>query len=556
MARGSHRRARTPVAAFLAVACAALALALPTAVQAATPGVVVFGPNTDAASLQRIQASGARQVRVFLSWRQLETSPGVLSGLSQVDDFVNRMQAMGIGVYFVVLGTPAWATPSGADNAPPPPGPFTSFMGRLATHLRGRVIGYELWNEPDWPTFWQGSASPTTYAALLRAAYPATKQADPAAKVGVGGLVGNDYDFVQGLYANGAQGNFDFVGVHTDNDCIRTDPRIAVRDVDGRVSRWSFTGYREVRQVMLDHGDDKPIWMSELGWSVASGQCPSRPSDLAGVTPADQATFLTHAFACLAADPYVQIGTWFSLSDFGAADTIPFRFGLYDYNGAARPALAAFHHAGSVAPDPSCGLPVDRAGPGIALAYPTNGQNRSGDLVYRVTAGDPSGVTTLSLLVDGRLVRITGQSLLKGKWTGWRRLRLGPHTVTVRATDSARNVSTQQVTVNKVRYGDGEPVGTRIALGLYGNGLSRVAGGRLFTVPHEARPQARGRLTIYWERQSGHRWLPSGRAAAATPTRAVRAQRKFSPGRYRVVAVYSGYKAFRPAVARRAFTIG
>ena len=556
MARESNRRARSRVAVSLVVACAALALALPAAVRAATPGVVVPGPNTDTASIQRIQASGARQVRAFVSWRQLELSPGVWSGaFSTVDAFVNRMQAMGIGTYFVVLGTPAWASQSGSDTAPPPPGPFASFMAHLAARYRGRVLGYELWNEPDWPTFWQGSATPAAYAALLRAAYPATKQADPGAKVGVGGLVGNDYNFVSGLYDNGAQGNFDFVGVHTDNDCIRADPQAAVRDVDGRVSRWSFTGYREVRQVMLDHGDDKPIWMSELGWSVASGQCPSRPSDPAGVTPANQATYLTHAYACLAADPYVQNATWFSLIDFGAADTIPLRFGLYDFQGNARPALAAFQHAGSVAPDRSCGLQVDRGGPVLRLASPTNGQNRSGDLVYRVSAGDPDGVTRLWLLVDGRLVRVTSRSLLTGTWTGWRRLPYGPHTVTVSASDSARNVSTQQITVNKVRYGDGEPVFTRIALGLYGSGRARVAGGRLFTLPHEARTLARGRLSIRWERQAGRRWVPFGQAAGATATRAVRAQRKFSPGRYRVVIEYLGYKSFRRTVARRAFTI-
>src|SRR5439155_1106937 len=151
--------------------------------------------------------------------------------------------------------------------------------------------------------------------------------------VGVGGLVGNDFRYLEGLYGAGAGGNFDFVGVHTDNDCVRADPRVATRDPDGRISPGSFTGYREVHQTMLDHGDDKPIWMTELGWSVTSARCPARPSEPAGVTPTDQATFLSHAYSCLAGDPYVENATWFSLSDFGAPDVISNRFGLFDFAG-------------------------------------------------------------------------------------------------------------------------------------------------------------------------------------------------------------------------------
>ena len=46
------------------------------------------------------------------------------------------------------------------------------------------------------------------------------------------------------------------------------------------IGRYVFTGYREVRATMLAHGDDKPVWMTELGWntqSTAPGSCPARP---------------------------------------------------------------------------------------------------------------------------------------------------------------------------------------------------------------------------------------------------------------------------------------
>ena len=119
---------------------------------------------------------------------------------------------------------------------------------------------------PSGPT----ARSPAAYAALLKAAYPAIKAADPDATVLVGGLVGNNFEFVERSTTNGAKGSFDGVGVHTDTACLTTDPREYYREPSGRIGRYSFTGYREVRATMLAHGDDKPVWMTELGWPTLS----------------------------------------------------------------------------------------------------------------------------------------------------------------------------------------------------------------------------------------------------------------------------------------------
>src|SRR5688500_8584487 len=140
------------------VACAFAVAAVPAAAGAAQPGVVLPNPNLNDGTLQRIQASGARHVRVFASWKMLEQQRGQFTPyiLSGYDELANRMKAMGIGVYLVVTETPSWATPSGAHNAPPPVGAYADFMRRLATHFRGRVMGYEVWNEPNDVVFWEG----------------------------------------------------------------------------------------------------------------------------------------------------------------------------------------------------------------------------------------------------------------------------------------------------------------------------------------------------------------------------------------------------------------
>ena len=540
-----------------AVACLALGAALPAGAGAAQPGVVLPNPGLGGGTLERIQWSGARHVRVFASWRMLEPQRGQIAPhiLHEYDEMANRLRGVGIGVYLVVTQTPSWATASGADNAPPPAGPYADFLRRLAGHFRGRVLGYEVWNEPNDVVFWSGGASPSAYTALLKPAHAAVKGADPGAKVGVGGLVGNDYNYVDGLYRAGAKGSFDFVGIHTDNACAHVDPRNAARDMDGRISRWSFTGYREVHATMVAHGDSKPIWLTELGWQVTSQKCPANARDPRGVTAAQQAEFLTHAYGCLAADPYVEMGSWFSLNDFGAGEDAGAGYGLFSLTGVVRPALHAFQKAAGVGADRSCGLTVDGGGAGIDVAYPTGAKGVSGDLRFKASASDDQGVRTLAVLVDGKQIKITGAKTITGKWTGWRKLAFGPHTITFRARDAALNVTERSVTVNRVAYGDGEKIRTRISVGLYGKGKSRLAAAALYTLPGEAKRFLRGRMTIAFERKAGKRWRPFGGAARGSVSRSVKRRRKFKAGRYRVVMRFAGYKSFKPAVARRAFRI-
>jgi hypothetical protein len=537
----------------LAAACLVGLAAAPAVAGAASPGVVLPNPG-DAAVQQKIIASGAKHVRVFASWRMLEQNQGHFTPyiISGYDDLANRMKAAGIPVYLVVVQTPAWA---GAADSPPPVGAYADFMHRLAEHFQGRIMGYEVWNEPNEGVFWQGGASPAAYTQLLKATHSAVKSADPAAKVGVGGLIGNDYEYMEKLYQSGAKGSFDFVGLHTDGACNREDPRLAARDATGRISRWSFTGYREVHATMLDHGDNLPIWMSELGWSVTSANCPSTPSENAGVTRDQQALFLTHAYACLANDPYVENASWFSLQDFGAPENLGNRYGLYDFSGFARPALAAFQRAGGLGADTGCGLPVDRASAGISIAWPSNNQNISGDLRYNISAADPQGIRTLTLYVDGRRVRVTGSSSMKGLWVGWRQLPYGPHKIVVKAVDNAQNVSVSEVIVNRVPYGDGEDVRTRISVGVYGRGKKRIIAGTLFTKPALARSLVRGRLQITFERKAGRRWVPMGATAGGSVRKAVSVTRKFKPGKYRAVLNFGGYKSFRPAFVSRPFKV-
>ena len=154
--------------------------------------------------------------------------------------------------------------------------------------------------------WWAGGPNPAAYAQLLEASYPAIKAAEPSATVVLGGLTGNDYQFLEGVYQAGGKGSFDAVGVHTDTACNKLSPYEFLRGAGNRLIPDSFLAYREVHAVMLANGDDKPIWMTELSWRTTNATCAEgawagrRPQ---GVSEEQQATYLRQAYHCLARRP-------------------------------------------------------------------------------------------------------------------------------------------------------------------------------------------------------------------------------------------------------------
>ena len=351
-----------------------------------------------------------------------------------------------------VVNSPRWENGStNPHSAPANPYDYAAFLGTLARRWAGRVAAYEIWNEEDSSAWWSGGSDPAGYARLLRATYPAVKAADPSATVVLGGLVGNDYSFLQRVYEAGARGSFDAVGVHTDTACNILSPYDFLRGPDSRMIPDSFLAYREVRATMLANGDDKPIWMTEMSWRTTNATCPEGAwagQKAEGVTPQQQASFLRQAYHCLAQDPYLQVGLWFPLQDERGILS-----GLVRANGARKPsfdAMRSYVQNGDQLKEP-CGV---LSGPRISVLSPANGTSYSGPLTIHVFATSPLGVFRITLKIDGRLIRNYGGSRyptsLSGllHWQGAKQIPFGRHTLTFLAYDRERNVAEKSVTIN------------------------------------------------------------------------------------------------------------
>jgi len=440
----------------LMIALLAPVAAAPARAAGPEPGIVASIPTgvLSPTELARIHQSGAKTVRFFMYTNSV--APQGFDGV------VAQLRAIGVKPLFVVVGQPGSPPVDDAGIAA-----YTTYLRTAASHFKGQVAGWEIWNEEDASGWWAGAPpvdgavrDASAYTRLLKAAYATVRSVDATTPVVMGGTTGNDYRFVQSVYDNGGGGSFDVVAVHTDTACNIVAPSNYYRDPGGEIAQFSFLGYRSVHDVMAAHGDgNKQIWMTEFGWSTTSAICDVgrwAGQKAGGVSLDDQARFTTEAFHCMAQDPYVGKALLFKLTD-DAPDTSEGRFGMLNADQTGKPVFSSFYtyaHQGDILGSAPC---IDTSGPAIHIARPTKNGRYTKTLTISVSATDSTGVRRITLLYDGaRKIRnftnAAAPATLSGRitWMGSKHLARGRHTLTIVAVDQQGNTSQVTVTFTKV----------------------------------------------------------------------------------------------------------
>ena len=299
--------------------------------------VVSVGPSALSIAdktIQEAQALHAAVIRTDVPWSAVEPLPGQFEARSEAfaDRLVNDAAAAGIRVIMTVDSTPCWASSapapilhtcspgrSGAANAWPPsdPSTYAAFVADLAARYGTHLAAIEVWNEPDQANqlYFAGPEKAVRYAAILRAAYPAIKAANPQIPVLAGSLVGSNGIFLRALYAAGIKGYYDGLAVHYYT--------VTLADL------------RAIHAVQLANGDTTPLWLDEFGWSNCWPRLKLQ-QDQPCVTSQIQAANLTALVRQLAHTPYVAAEAVYKLQDSGPED-----FGMFTAAGARKPAFGA-----------------------------------------------------------------------------------------------------------------------------------------------------------------------------------------------------------------------
>ena len=480
----AHRDATAPrrtihrAALLLGTLLAVLVLA--PGAQAAQVGVVpdlTWGVSrTDVdRTVAAMQDAGVRWVRMNASWAAIEPNgkgihdPG---GVASLDYAVDKARAAGIDVIMPIAdGVPYWAsadpakTTSGSTRTwnhywrPTSFGDYADVVRWLVQRYSPRgVHTFEIWNEPNLNRFWPSGPNPAEYLQMLRPAYAAVHSADPSARVLLGGLAGNDYNWLDRLYAAGAKGSFDAAAVHPYTG--RVDPTLCWNQAGTtRKAKDAFCGLEEIHASMAANGDGaKGVWLTEFGWATSSSTY--------GVSDATQATFMTKAFKKLESYPWVAVACWYTFRNLSWYHDDPSNWdaqtGVLRTDFSPKPAYAAMKAYANASdpvvtptptptPSPTPTPPADAA-PAVSLGAPAAGATFTSSLAFAATASDDHAVVRVDFLVDGKVVASDPTAPYALSWKAPRKLSYAPHTAAARAVDAAGHATTTPaVVVTRVR---------------------------------------------------------------------------------------------------------
>lgn len=353
---------KTPVRSALAAlvtCCAAALCAAPTA--SAFELALHVEQTLPAQAADRIAAGGTDMVRTSFYRSDVQKIEDAPFDWTISDAYVASAAAAGLEVLPVLLDR----SPAGFDEPQHPPlkpvervrfrafaeaaveryGPGGSFWAAHPELVATPISIWQAWNEPNLGSHWDGLPKPKEYVKLLKQTRSTILQADPTAQIMLAGMPQHHHvatesaaHYLARLYeVRGFSRLYDIAAVHSYT----------------RRAKGTIASLKKFRRIMDAQGDDqKPVWITEFGWSTAGPK--SHPTV---TTEQGQADRVAEVFDLLKKNARrYRLGgaVWFGAQDPtpppGVFDRAWFHSGLFDADGSPKPAWQAYtDFAGGVA---------------------------------------------------------------------------------------------------------------------------------------------------------------------------------------------------------------
>lgn len=252
---------------------------------AASLGLNVHQSTT--VGLDATKASSLGWVRIDANWLDAEKSQGQFD-FTLFDAVVDAAKARNLQVLAVLAYTPQWASTGdtlgdGPNNDVPVAGAYANYVTAAVNHLKDRVTYFELWNEPDLQTFWEGTAQRYTDEILvkgadaLHAACATCKVVGPAVAT-----VGTSYATFLDTVLTGALSKIDVISGHDYAQFPQDTPGAGgtsdsfYNKLDShRIVKFGtsvvYEGPLSFKEVLDAHGAKQPFWITETGIEAALG---------------------------------------------------------------------------------------------------------------------------------------------------------------------------------------------------------------------------------------------------------------------------------------------
>jgi beta-xylosidase len=296
-----------------------------------------FPPEQYRQQMQRWRELGLEWTRVDLHWDRHEPARGQYR-FTELDGVVEQLQQQQLRSVFYLVGSAPHATSAPAGSPTPdqyPPRKPKLFADAMAVFARRypSVNTWQVWNEPNLPSFWRPHEDPVGYARLLQSSVQSLRQAAPNKPIVMAGMAYYSQMPVKGglmleeLGKLGVQQLGTIVAYHPYSQEPESDEP-GVNDFVLRARQLNAT----LRSVQVP-----AIWATEWGWSSYAG--PKELQEIIGEQ--GQADYLLRRLALMSALDYDRIFL-FALSDLDSrASARDQHYGLLDLQGNPKPAYLA-----------------------------------------------------------------------------------------------------------------------------------------------------------------------------------------------------------------------
>lgn len=190
--------------------------------------------------------SGTGVVRDRLGWKEVQPNPNSILQWGRYRRSADALSQYGIKVLSLYHDAPAWTKSSSKAKLPDDLFAIYHFSREAGAAFRGRMIGWEFWNEQDLGFALESSWD---FAAAQKAAYLGFKAGDPETPVLLGGLARLPREYTGVILKNGTADYFDIFNFHLYQQ---------LRDIPDYIA--------QLRKFMAHYQIEKyPIWMTEVG---------------------------------------------------------------------------------------------------------------------------------------------------------------------------------------------------------------------------------------------------------------------------------------------------
>ncbi len=180
----------------------------------------VFDP---AKAYDKIAAIGVKWIRIQSGWARTEKVKNVYD-FAWLDDIVDNLLQRGLQPWMCLcygngLYDEAAAQIFGAVGCPPihtaeQRTAWANYVAALTARYQGKIVWYEVWNEPDGKWCWKHGPSGSEYGNFVKATAAAVRAGDPAAKVIGGSMCLHDLNWLNAMLQTGAGAVIDAFTYH------------------------------------------------------------------------------------------------------------------------------------------------------------------------------------------------------------------------------------------------------------------------------------------------------------------------------------------------------